>query len=65
MTLAELTARLTELELRYMEQQAVIDALDGVVREQDAEITRLAKELDHVRQQLAGDGGDQDASWDE
>lgn len=63
MTLAELTARLTELELRYMEQQAVIDALDGVVREQDAEIQQLRKDLERLQQQLAGD--DSDAPWDE
>lgn len=63
MTLAELTARLTELELRYMEQQAVVDALDGVVREQDAEIQQLRKDLERLQQQLAGD--DSDAPWDE
>ncbi len=57
-----LSARLTEMELRYMEQQATIDALDAVVREQDAEIARLAKELARLQQAVAGgDDGDGDA----
>ncbi len=65
MTLDDLAARLTEMELRYMEQQAVIDALDGVVREQDAEITRLAKELERLRQALTStDDADDGDAWD-
>ena len=61
--LAELAARLTEMELRYMEQQAVIDALDAVVRGQDAEISALSKDVGKLRQALAGDGGDD--AWEE
>ena len=61
---AELAARLTEMELRYMEQQAVIDALDSVVRGQDAELAALAKEVARLQQALAGSDGE-DAPWDE
>ena len=61
--IADLAARLTEMELRYMEQQAVIDALDAVVRGQDAEIAALAKDMARLQQALAG-GGDDDA-WQE
>lgn len=60
--LADLAARLTEMELRYMEQQAVIDALDGVVRAQDLEITVLAKEIARLQQVIAGDPGED--AWD-
>jgi uncharacterized coiled-coil protein SlyX len=63
-TLADLAARLTEMEIRYMEQQAIIDALDGVVRGQDAEIAALAKEVARLQQALAG-SDDEDAPWDE
>ncbi len=66
MTLDDLAARLTEMELRYMEQQAVIDALDGVVREQDTAIDVLRKEVDRLSAILAGGGGDADGEpWDE
>ena len=41
--------RVTELELRFMEQQAVIDALDGVVQEQDLALNLLRKELQQLR----------------
>ncbi len=65
MTRDDLEARLTEMELRYMEQQAVIDALDAIVRGQDAEIARLAKDLERLQQAMASagddDGGD---AWD-
>ncbi len=63
--LAGLAERLMEMELRYMEQQALLEALDDVVREQDAVITRLAKELDQLRQAMAGDGDGDAAPWDE
>ncbi len=66
MTLDDLAARLTEMELRYMEQQAVIDALDGVVREQDTAIDVLRKEVDRLSAILASGGGDADGEpWDE
>ena len=58
MTNAE--ARLTELELRFMEQQATIDALDGVVRDLDAEITALRRDLQRLQTMVAG-GQDDDA----
>lgn len=66
MTLDDLAARLTEMELRYMEQQAVIDALDGVVREQDAALEFLRREVDRLKAVLAGGGEDGDgAPWED
>jgi uncharacterized coiled-coil protein SlyX len=54
------------MELRYMEQQAVIDALDGVVREQDAALEFLRREVDRLKAVLAGGGEDGDgAPWED
>lgn len=50
--------RLMELELRFMEQQAVIDALDAVVKEQADELTALARQLRHLEQLLQQGHGD-------
>lgn len=52
-------ARLTELELRFMEQQATIDALDGVVREQDLELVALRRDIQRLQQILAGGQDDE------
>lgn len=44
-SLLQLEARVTELELRFMEQRQVLEALDDVVREQDRRIQSLELRL--------------------
>ena len=41
----DLAERLTELELRYMELQAHLQDLDGVVRELDARLTLVERAM--------------------
>jgi uncharacterized coiled-coil protein SlyX len=45
-TLEALQARVTELELRYMEQAALVETLDALVREQDLRLDALARRLE-------------------
>ena len=61
---SDLELRIVELELRFMEQQAVIEVLDAVVRDQATEIDALRKELGHLQAALA-DQGEALESWDE
>jgi uncharacterized coiled-coil protein SlyX len=53
--LHDLQARLTELELKFMEQSLLLDDLDAVVRAQDATLDRLERQL---RDLQAGDDPD-------
>ncbi len=41
----DLQARVTELELKFMEQAALLETLDSVVRDQDARLDRLERQL--------------------
>jgi uncharacterized coiled-coil protein SlyX len=43
--LHDLQVRLTELELKFMEQGLLLDDLDAVVRTQDATLDRLERQL--------------------
>jgi len=45
----KLNSRVEELEVRYMHQQAWIDDLNQVVREQNEMITRLRLELERLK----------------
>lgn len=62
MNVDDLEARLTELELRYMEQQHVIDTLDALVQEQDAQIQQLLKKIEMMRQMMQNQPDDRDPS---
>ena len=46
----KLSSRIEELEVRYMHQQAWLDDLNQVVREQSEMITRLRLELERVKE---------------
>lgn len=58
----QLVARVTELELRWMEQQAWLDTLDGLVREQDQRIDRLERRVDGLLRRLDGQAPPDEAS---
>lgn len=57
---ADLAARIIELELRFMEQGAVIDALDAVVVEQAERLDVLEARLRQVQRRLDAAGDDDD-----
>lgn len=58
---ADLEARIVELELRFMEQAAVVDALDSVVRDQDGRLDSLELRLHVLQRRLeAAEGSDDD-----
>lgn len=48
-----LEARIVELEIRYTHQEAMVETLSEVVREQYALIERLQRALDTLRAQIA------------
>lgn len=54
--LDDLLDRVTELELKFMEQGLVLDELDAVVRAQDARLDRLERQLRDLQ------AGDDDAA---
>ncbi len=53
----ELQARVTELELRFMEQQRITDELSDVVDEQRRALDALALQLKRLSDKLAADPG--------
>jgi SlyX protein len=55
--MAELEARVVELELRYTEQQALLEDLSGVVADQQKTIDRLIAELRLLKKKLEGEPG--------
>ena len=42
-------ARVTEMELRYSEQQDLLDTLSDIIRDQQTTIERLQRELEHLQ----------------
>lgn len=50
-----LEARIVELEIRYTHQEATVETLSDVVREQYRLIENLQRALDDLRAQLAED----------
>jgi SlyX protein len=61
----ELGARVQELELRFMEQQHLIDELSGVVFEQQRVIDGLTKRVQRLADKVGGAPGLVDANADE
>lgn len=59
-----LEARIVELEIRYTHQEAMVETLSDVVREQHGLIERLERRLEAVHALMAGDGGGADAGPD-
>lgn len=53
----ELQARVTELEVRFMEQQRVVDELSGVVAEQQRQLDAFALQVKRLADKLAADPG--------
>ncbi len=49
----ELEARVTELELKFTEQGALLDDLSGVVHEQGKELAILRAEIERYRLRLS------------
>ena len=49
--------RITELELRYMQQQDLLQELSDVLYEQQKTIDTLKAEVEYLKQKLAGDPG--------
>ena len=50
--------RIVDLEIRYTELEDTLQKLDGVVREQQEEIERLAAGLNHYSQRVKDLGGE-------
>lgn len=57
----ELDARVVELELRYTEQQALLEDLSEVVADQQKAIDLLTAELRLLKKKLEGEPGVTDA----
>jgi SlyX protein len=57
--------RITELELRYTEQQAALQALSDVVYAQGKTLDALRIELDQLRRRMEAEPGLVDARGDE
>ena len=51
-TVESLSSRIEELEIRYMHQQAWIDDLNQVIREQNDTITHMRHELERLKDNL-------------
>ena len=52
----DLTRRVTDLELRWMEQQDVVEQLSELIRQQSDEITELKLALKHLRDNVSALG---------
>ena len=50
-----LAARLTELEIRYTHQEAIIETLSDLIREQHTRIDALTRRIDRLEQRAAAD----------
>jgi uncharacterized coiled-coil protein SlyX len=46
--IAELAERLTELEIRFMEQGLLVDTLEALVREQAQSVARLERQVQRL-----------------
>jgi SlyX protein len=57
--------RVSELELKYMEQQAALQALSDVIYAQGRSLERLEAELSLLRKRLEAEPGIVDARADE
>lgn len=57
--------RITELELRYMQQQDLLQELSEVLYDQQKVIAALRAEVEVLKQKLAGDPGLVDARQQE
>lgn len=53
---AAIDRRLTELEIKASYAEDLLDALNRIVAEQQAQLDRLTRELTHLRQQAADSG---------
>ena len=60
-----LEARVNELELRFTEQQHLLQTLNEVVYDQSRTIDRLGAELGRVRERLSAEPGLLEAQADE
>ncbi|HEX8823540.1 MAG TPA: SlyX family protein [Archangium sp.] len=58
-------SRITELELRYMQQQELLQELSEVLYAQRRELDTLKAELEFVKKKLEGDPGLVDARQQE
>lgn len=47
--------RLTELEIRYTHQEALIETLSDLIREQHARIDALARRIDRLEERAAAE----------
>ncbi|HVE84603.1 MAG TPA: SlyX family protein [Myxococcales bacterium] len=54
--------RITELELRFTEQERLLQELSGVLFSQQRELDALRAEVAHLRQKLAAEPGLVDAA---
>jgi uncharacterized coiled-coil protein SlyX len=52
----ELTQRVTDLELRWMEQQDLVEQLSELIRQQAGEISELKLALEHLRDRMSAVG---------
>jgi SlyX protein len=50
-------SRMVELELRYMQQQELLQQLSDVLYAQQRELAALKAEVDRLKEKLAGDPG--------
>lgn len=62
---ADIHARVVELETRYMEQQALLEDLSGVLYQQQRTIDVLQAEIKRLQQKLAAEPGLVDANVQE
>ncbi len=58
-------ARVTELELRFMDQQAELEQMSQVLYAQQRTIDTLVKRLEHLEKKLAAEPGLVDAAANE
>ena len=57
--------RIAELEIRYMQQQELLQELSGVLYAQQKVIDQLRAEMDRLKQKLEAEPGLVDAQHDE
>lgn len=62
---SDVEQRLNELELRYLEQQDLVQSLNEVIYAQQRKIDILASEIQLLKKRLQGEPGLVDANADE